>query len=104
MSWQILKMHPSPIQNAVTLTNDDPAATATTDYHAADALARKTLGAASLAGVLMPQQAAHSRAAREHDRQALTARTRRESASHRRLAREHRLAALLAAYRIGSTP
>lgn len=50
MSWQILKIHPSPMQNAVTIVNDDPAATVTTDYHAADALARKTLGAASLAG------------------------------------------------------
>ena len=48
MSWQILKLHPSPLQNRVTLVNDDPTATPTTDYHAADALARNTLGAASL--------------------------------------------------------
>lgn len=50
MAWQILKIHPSPLQNAVTIINDDRAATVTTDYHAADALARRTLGAASLAG------------------------------------------------------
>lgn len=49
MAWQIQAHHPSPIQNALTLINDDLAATATTDYHAADALARRTLGAASLA-------------------------------------------------------
>lgn len=50
MSWKVLKVHPSPMQNSVTIVNDDAAATVTTDYHAADALARKTLGAASLAG------------------------------------------------------
>lgn len=50
MPWQILKIHPSPMQNAVTLVSTDAAATPTTDYHAADALARRTLGAASLAG------------------------------------------------------
>lgn len=50
MSWEVLKRHPSPLQNAVTLVNRDPASTPATDYHAADALARKTLGAATLAG------------------------------------------------------
>lgn len=50
MAWQILTAHPSPIQRRVTIVNDDPAATPTTDYHAADALARKELGAASLTG------------------------------------------------------
>lgn len=50
MAWQVLKIHPSPLQNAVTVINDDRAATVTTDYHTADALARKTLGAASLTG------------------------------------------------------
>lgn len=49
MSWQILKIHNSPIQARVTIVNDDNAATPATDYHAADALARRALGAASLA-------------------------------------------------------
>lgn len=49
MTWQVLKVHPSPMQARVTIINDDPAATPTTEYHAADALARRTLGAASLA-------------------------------------------------------
>lgn len=49
MTWQVLAKRPSPIQAGVVLINDDPAATVTTDYHAADALARHTLGAASLA-------------------------------------------------------
>lgn len=48
MTWNILTVHPSPMQNRVTIVNDDPAATPTTDYHAADALARRALGAASL--------------------------------------------------------
>lgn len=48
MAWQILTVHPSPIQNRVTIVNDDGSATPTTEYHAADALARRTLGAASL--------------------------------------------------------
>lgn len=50
MTWTVQTRHPSPMQARVTLVNDDPAATPTTDYHAADALARRTLGAASLAG------------------------------------------------------
>lgn len=50
MTWQVLKVHPSPMQARVTIVNDDPAATPTTEYHAADKLARQTLGAASLAG------------------------------------------------------
>lgn len=49
MTWSVARVHPSPMQASVTLVNDDTAATPTTDYHAADALARRTLGAASLA-------------------------------------------------------
>lgn len=48
MTWNTHTVHPSPIQRRVTVVNDDPAATPTTDYHAADGIARRTLGAASL--------------------------------------------------------
>ena len=48
MAWNISRVHGSPIQRLVTLTNSDNWATPTTDYHAADALARKTFGEASL--------------------------------------------------------
>lgn len=48
MAWQVLKVHPSPLQFRVTLKNDDASATVATDYQQADALARRTLGAASL--------------------------------------------------------
>lgn len=48
MSWDILKINRNPIQNSVTLINRDRAATYTTDYQKADALARKTLTAATL--------------------------------------------------------
>lgn len=47
--WRVMVSHPSPIQRRVTIVNDDPAATPTTDYHSADALARREMGAASLA-------------------------------------------------------
>lgn len=50
MSWKILKIYPSPMQNSVTITNDDECATATTDYHAADRLARSLIGLATLSG------------------------------------------------------
>lgn len=50
MSWEILKINRNPIQNSVTLINRDRAATYSTDYHKADALARKTLTEATLFG------------------------------------------------------
>ena len=48
MAWNVARVHRSPIQRRVTLTNSDNWATPATDYQAADALARKTLGDASL--------------------------------------------------------
>ena len=48
MAWNILRVHGSPVQRRVTLTNSDNWATPTTDYPAADALARKTFGEATL--------------------------------------------------------
>ena len=48
MTWEILKVYNNPTQMSVTLVNIDKSATCTTDYHQADALARKTLGAATL--------------------------------------------------------
>ena len=48
MSWEILKIDRNPLQYSVTLINRDRSATHTTDYHKADALARKTLSGATL--------------------------------------------------------
>ena len=48
MTWQIHRFGGSALQRTVTIINDDPAATPTTDYHKADGLARKAFGEASL--------------------------------------------------------
>ena len=48
MAWQIHRFGGTPIQRTVSIVNDDNTATPTTDYHKADALARKALGDASL--------------------------------------------------------
>lgn len=48
MSWIVQRISRSPLQTTVTIANTDPAATVTTDYHAADKLARDTLGATTL--------------------------------------------------------
>lgn len=48
MSWEVLKVIRNPLQRRVTLINRDRAATSTTDYQKADALARKTLTEAAL--------------------------------------------------------
>lgn len=46
--WKISKIYNNPMQNMVTIVNEDKSATPTTDYRAADKLARSVLGAASL--------------------------------------------------------
>ena len=48
MTWQIHRYGGSALQRTVTIINDDPAATPTTDYHTADGLARKALAEATL--------------------------------------------------------
>lgn len=48
MSWEVRNTHGNQIQRAVTLVNNDKSAACTTDYHKADALARKTLSEATL--------------------------------------------------------
>ena len=49
MTWTLEKITPNPLQASVTVRNDDRSAGLTTDYHSADALARRVLGEATLA-------------------------------------------------------
>lgn len=49
MAWKIQHIHNNPLQNTYVLVNDDKGATLTTDYHAADKLARDTFGPVTLA-------------------------------------------------------
>lgn len=50
MSWQVLRIDHNPTQTRATLVNPDAGATCTSEYREADALARHTLGAATLSG------------------------------------------------------
>lgn len=46
--WTVSSVRHNPMQSTVALVNEDLGASVSTDYQAADALARRTLGAVSL--------------------------------------------------------